>query len=159
MTRSMPGCVSVNGKCSSAKYRWTAIGNLAGVREPLVWCPVPTQINTCSRCWVLLTLRRNCAISRFNTGIASLTWRPCKSICIPAERKSPKALTFGICSTDTFCWDEGRKKNFQVTLSTGRYLCTLLNLQNLEYSRQSFCCLWINGATSFLLNASRNTGS
>ncbi len=60
MTRSMPGCVSVNGKCSSsARYCWTAIGNLAGVREPLVWCPVPTQINICSRCRVLLTLSRN----------------------------------------------------------------------------------------------------
>lgn len=70
----------MNCRCSSSiKYLCTAVGNLDGVREPLVWCPVPTQIYTCSRCRVRLTLNLNCAISRFNTGIASPTCRPCRS--------------------------------------------------------------------------------
>lgn len=81
MMRSMPAWGSVNCKCSSSsKYFCTAAGNLDGVREPFVWCPVPTQMKTVSRCLVFLTLYFNCAISRFNNGIASPTCRPCKSI-------------------------------------------------------------------------------
>jgi len=88
-TRSRPGWGWVNLRPSSKRNCSTATGSLAGVRAPLVWWPVPTQIMTCSR-WpadlaVLLKMLSSCC----NTWIASFTWRPWRSIkrsCTRASR-------------------------------------------------------------------------